>query len=213
VIRVVVAEDQALVRRGLCGILDEAPDITVVGDVGDGAEAVSAASELRPDVVVMDVRMPVMDGIEATRRIVRDGAARVLLLTTFDVDDYVLDGMRAGATGFLLKDAQPLELYAGVRAVASGEALLAPTATRRLIQRIVSDGPPAARRGELPELTPRERDVLALVAEGLSNAEIAARLYVSAGTVKTHVAHLLTKFAARDRLALAIAAFRAGVAQ
>ncbi|MFB8135366.1 response regulator [Streptomyces mirabilis] len=213
-IRVLVADDQQLIRIGLAGIVDTAPDLKSIGSVATGRDAVAAAAEHRPDVVLMDVRMPEMDGIEATRRITAAGHARVLMLTTFDLDEYVFGALRAGASGFLLKDAPHLDLLSAVRTVAQGEALLAPRITKRLIAAYVNR-PAQPPRGQtplrLPEaVTTREREVLLLVAEGLTNAEIAERLYIGAGTVKTHVARLLTKLDARDRVQLVIHAYRSG---
>ncbi|MFJ8791575.1 response regulator [Streptomyces sp. NPDC102462] len=214
-IRVLVADDQQLIRIGLAGIVDTAPDLKSIGSVATGRDAVAAAAEHRPDVVLMDIRMPEMDGIEATRRITTAGHARVLMLTTFDLDEYVFGALRAGASGFLLKDAPPLDLLSAVRTVAQGEALLAPRVTKRLIAAYVNrpTQPPSGREPpQLPEaVTTREREVLLLVAEGLTNAEIAERLYIGAGTVKTHVARLLTKLDARDRVQLVIHAYRSGL--
>ncbi|WP_333735896.1 response regulator transcription factor [Streptomyces sp. IBSBF 2806] len=214
-IRVLVADDQQLIRVGLAGIVDTATDLEVIGSVATGRDAVAATAEHRPDVVLMDVRMPEMDGIEATRRITTAGHARVLMLTTFDLDEYVFGALRAGASGFLLKDAPPLDLLSAVRTVAQGEALLAPRVTKRLIAAYV-DGPARPPYGQEPPrpagaVTTREREVLRLVAEGLTNAEIAERLYIGAGTVKTHVARLLTKLDARDRVQLVIYAYRSGL--
>jgi DNA-binding NarL/FixJ family response regulator len=208
-VRVLVAEDQALVRAGLCGIVGTAADLNVVGEAGTGAEAVELATTQHPDVVLMDVRMPGMDGLEATRRITTATPARVLVLTTFDLDDYVYAALRGGASGFLLKDAPPADLLAAIRVVAAGDALLAPSVTARLIARITAAhlpvSPPDPR---LATVTDREHEVLLLVADGLSNAEIAARLGIGTGTAKTHIAHLLTKLDARDRVQLVILAFR-----
>ncbi|MCQ9180307.1 response regulator transcription factor [Streptomyces sp. IBSBF 2953] len=214
-IRVLVADDQQLIRVGLAGIVDTATDLEVIGSVATGRDAVAAAAEHRPDVVLMDVRMPEMDGIEAARRITTAGHARVLMLTTFDLDEYVFGALRAGASGFLLKDAPPLDLLSAVRTVAHGEALLAPRVTKRLIAAYVN-GPAEPPYGQEPPrlpgaVTTREREVLLLVAEGLTNAEIAERLYIGAGTVKTHVARLLTKLDARDRVQLVIHAYRSGL--
>ena len=219
-IRVVVADDQELVRAGLCGIVGTATDLTVVGAAGNGAEAVDLAHRQRPDVVLMDVRMPTMDGLEATGLITGSTPVRVLILTTFDLDEYVFAALRAGASGFLLKDAPPRDLLTAIRVVAAGEALLAPSVTRRLIEQFVAtpaaapDPPPAGSLagGSLAGITPREREVLALVAEGMSNTEIAQRLHITRATAKTHVANLLTKLDARDRIQLVILAFRAGLA-
>jgi len=210
-IRVLLADDQALVRAGFRMILKAEPGIEVVGEAGDGAEAVSRAQELEPDVVLMDVRMPEMDGIEATRRIVgNDDAPRVLVLTTFDLDEYVYEALRAGASGFLLKDAPEDQLLAGIRIVSDGGSLFAPTVTRRLIERFAGT-PPSALLPDLSELTPRELEVLGLVARGLSNAEIAEALVVSEHTVKTHVAHVLRKLDLRDRVQAVVLAYEAGI--
>jgi DNA-binding NarL/FixJ family response regulator len=214
-LRVLVADDQTLVRDGFSVILDAQPDISVVGEAGDGVEAVSAALRLDPDVVLMDVRMPNMDGIEATARICAQTRARVLMLTTFDLDEYVYDALRAGASGFLLKDARRDELVTAVRVVAGGEALLAPTVTRRLIADVVGRGRPVATdprvASRLAGLTARETETLRQVARGLSNAEIAGRLYVTEHTVKTHVSNLLTKLALRDRVQAVVLAYESGL--
>jgi DNA-binding NarL/FixJ family response regulator len=217
VIRIVVVDDQELVRTGFALILGSDPRLDVVAQAADGVQAVAAARQHRPDVVLMDIRMPVLDGIEATRRITSDAAmagVRVLVVTTFDGDEYVVDALRAGASGFLLKDTPPDELIRGVTVVAAGDALLAPAVTLRLIDRFVRVEPVArgrGSRGALPELTAREHDVLIAVAEGCSNLEIADRLVVSYSTVKTHVSHLLTKLDARDRAQLVMLAHRAGI--
>jgi DNA-binding NarL/FixJ family response regulator len=214
VTRVLVADDQALVRVGLRKILDTEPDLSVVAEAEDGEEAVSRARELEPDVVLMDIRMPVLDGIEATRRIVEaQPATRVLVLTTFGLDTYVFDALRAGASGFMLKDAPPEEIAAAVRIVARGEALLAPAITRTVVEEFARREPPApapAPRG-LDELTTREREVLDLLARGLSNAEICARLVVSEATTKTHVARILQKLGLRDRAQAVIFAYENGL--
>ena len=210
-IRVLLADDQALVRAGFRMILRAEPGIEVVGEAGEGTEAVERARELEPDVVLMDVRMPVMDGIEATRRIAgADGAARVLVLTTFDLDEYVYEALRAGASGFLLKDAPEEQLVAGIRIVADGGSLFAPAVTQRLIERFAG-AQPAPASPAFDELTPRELEVLRLVARGLSNAEIATELVVSEHTVKTHVARLLQKLDLRDRVQAVVLAYEAGV--
>ena len=223
-LRVVVADDQALVRVGFRGIIDATPGFTVVGEAGTGAEAVAAARQTRPDVVLMDIRMPVMDGIEATRQITRSAQmqdVRVLILTTFDLDEYVYAALRAGASGFLLKDTMPVDLLNAIRVIAAGDALLAPSVTRRLLGEFArrpngaggagSAGPRApSARPELRDLTERELEVLTLVAQGLSNSEIAGQLCISPATAKTHVAHLLTKLGCRDRVQLVILAYRAG---
>jgi DNA-binding NarL/FixJ family response regulator len=215
VIAVLLADDQALVRGGFRMILDAQEDVEVVGEAEDGREAVERARELQPDVVLMDVRMPVLDGIQATRRIVdQQLRARVLILTTFDQDEIVYDAMKAGASGFLLKSAPPARLVEAVRTVAEGDALLAPSITRRLVEQFVGrprpgDGVPAA----LGDLTDREREVLILIANGLSNGEIAARLVVSEATVKTHVNHVLQKLALRDRVQAIVLAYETGLVQ
>ena len=245
-LRVVVADDQALVRVGFCGIIAATPGYAVVGEAGNGAEAVEAARTARPDVILMDVRMPVMDGIEATRRITASTDVRTLILTTFDLDEYVFAALRAGASGFLLKDTLPADLLTAIRVVAGGDALLAPSVTRRLIGEFTrtapSAAPPAAQgapaapaglgvqaaQGTLAAsadgngvqsrdrlqrvLTERELEVLTMVARGLSNAEIADELTISPATAKTHVAHLLTKLDARDRIQLVIIAYQSGLA-
>ena len=213
-IRVVLADDQALVRTGFRMILAETDDIEVVGEAGDGDEAVRVAAAAGPDVVLMDVRMPGTDGIAATRRIrAAEPAPRVLILTTFDLDEYVYAGLRAGASGFVLKDALAPELISAVRVVASGEAVVAPTVTRRLIERFVGDGPEAGRLSlaALDVLTGREREVLMLIARGLANAEIAHALFLSEGTVKTHVSRILAKLGLRDRLQAVILAYETGL--
>jgi DNA-binding NarL/FixJ family response regulator len=209
---VLIVDDQRLVRSGFRMILGTEPGITVVGEAADGAEAVEAARELAPDVVLMDIRMPGMDGLEATRRIVdgSDEAPRVLVLTTFDLDEYVYEALRAGASGFLLKDAPEEQLVAGVRIVADGGALFAPAVTRRLIEEFASRSSPAPPPA-LDELTAREVDVLKLLARGQSNAEIARELFVSDHTVKTHVARILQKLDLRDRTQAVIAAYESGL--
>ena len=214
-IRVLLADDQALVRAGFRLILDLENAMEVVGEAGDGREAISLARELDPDVVLMDVRMPEMDGIEATRRLVREGSrARVLVLTTFDADEYVYEAMKAGASGFLLKDVPREQLVAGVRIVAGGESLLAPTITRRLIEAFVRRPPPgSAVPPELEDLSAREVDVLKLLARGLTNAEIADQLIVSGTTVKTHVANVLQKLRLRDRVQAVVLAYESGLVQ
>lgn len=213
-IRVVVADDQPLVRSGLRMILDAQPDIDVVGEAGDGHEAVTLARLKRPDVVLMDVRMPGLDGIAATRQLagpdVTDPLA-VIVLTTFDLDEHVYDALRAGARGFLLKDATREELTTAVRVVARGDALLAPSITRRLIEQMASSTPSRPAIAALGELTPREREVLLLVAEGLTNAEIAQRMVVGEATVKTHVARMLMKLNLRDRIQAVILAYESGL--
>ncbi len=243
-IRVVVADDQALVRVGFCGIISATPGFIVVGEAGNGAEAVEVTRRARPDVILMDVRMPVMNGIEATRQITRSTDVRALILTTFDLDEYVFAALRAGASGFLLKDTLPADLLTAIRVVAAGDALLAPSVTRRLIGEFARTAPgpdsaAAAGAGAIaagagggagPEvvgritsntrctadqlarvLTDRELEVLAMVARGLSNGEIAEELTISPATAKTHVAHLLTKLDARDRIQLVIIAYQSGL--
>ena len=209
-----IADDQALVRVGLRKILESEPELTVVGEAGDGEDAVAAARRLRPDVVLMDIRMPVLDGIEATRRIVvAQPSTRVLILTTFGLDTYVFDALRAGASGFMLKDAPPEEIAAAVRIVASGEALLAPAVTRAVVEEFARRQPPPAPTppAAVDELTPREREVLDLLARGLSNPEICERLVISEATAKTHVARILQKLGIRDRVQAVIYAYESGL--
>jgi DNA-binding NarL/FixJ family response regulator len=212
-IRVLLADDQALVRGGLRVILESQDDIEVVGEAGDGREALELARSLAPDVILMDVRMPEVDGIEATRRLlVNPDAPRVLVLTTFDEDAYVYDAMKAGASGFLLKAVRPEQLVEAVRVVAAGEALLAPSITRRLVEEFVSGPPPNARGPEeLDELTDRELEVLTLIARGKSNAAIAETLVVSEATVKTHVTHILRKLGLADRVQAVVLAYESGL--
>jgi DNA-binding NarL/FixJ family response regulator len=216
VIRVLVADDQTLVRDGFRMILDEQEDIEVVGEAADGLEAVAKARELRPDIVLMDVRMPGRDGLEATRELLRElPETHVLILTTFDLNEYVYEAMRAGASGFLLKDVPRRQLIEGVRTVAAGEALLAPAITRRLIEQFVKR-PPASVRAlppQLESLTARELEVLKLVARGRSNTEIASQLYVSEATVKTHVAHALAKLDLRDRVQAVVFGYESGLVE
>jgi DNA-binding NarL/FixJ family response regulator len=211
VIRVLLVDDQALVRAGFRMILEAEEDLVVAGEAADGDEAVAQAAACHPDVVLMDVRMPGVDGIEAARRILqgRDDGLRVIMLTTFDMDEYVYDALRAGASGFLLKDVPPEQLVDGIRAVVSGDALLSPVVTRRLIE-VYLDRPPAP-TADLDVLTPREREILLLLARGLSNPEIAQQLVVSETTVKTHVARVLMKLNLRDRVQAAIYAYEHGV--
>jgi len=215
VIRVLVADDQTLVRAGFRVLVESAPDLEVVGEAGDGAEAVELARQQLPDVVLMDIRMPRVDGLEATRRIValdRAEAVRVLVLTTFDLDEYVYEALRAGASGFLLKDTPPADLLAAIRVVAAGDALLAPSVTRRLIAEFARRPEPSSvTPAALATLTDREREVLALVARGLSNAEIAELLVVSGATAKTHVSRVLAKLGARDRAQLVMLAYETGL--
>ena len=210
-INVLIADDQALVRAGFRMVLEFEDDITVVGEAANGEQAIHGAQRLKPDVVLMDIRMPELDGIDATRRIARDALARVLILTTFDLDEYVYDALGAGASGFLLKDSPPEQLVNAIRVVAGGESLLAPSVTSRLIEQVargrrVRRDPPG-----LDELTGRELDVFKLVARGMSNAEIAAELLVSDSTVKTHVAHLLAKLGLRDRIHAVVLAYESGL--
>jgi len=213
-IRVLIADDQALVRSGFRMILEAREDLEVVGEAENGARAIELARELGPDVVLMDVRMPVLDGVEATRRLLEAGSeARVIILTTFDLDEYVFEALRAGASGFLLKDVQPAQLVEAIRVVASGEALLAPSITRRLLDRFAASLD-ASERGTPPELdslTPRELEILRLIAGGLTNAEIARKLVVSETTVKTHVSSVLRKLHLRDRVQAVVLAYEAGL--
>ena len=213
-IRLVLADDQAVVRSGLGMILGAEADIEVIGEAANGDEAVTTVRTLRPDVALMDIRMPGLDGIEATRRICADPmtSSRVLILTTFDLDEYLYEAMRAGASGFLLKTAEPADLIAGVRTVARGDALVSPEITRRLLDEFTSGPPPGTERPDaLAELTPRELDVMRLLARGNSNAEIAAELFLSTGTVKTHVASVLAKLGARDRVQVVVRAYETGL--
>jgi len=212
-IRVVLADDQPLVRAGLRMILGTEPGIEVVGEANDGAAAVAVCAEQRPDVILMDVRMPEVDGLEATRRLARlDAPPRILMLTTFDLDDVVYDALRAGASGFLLKDAPEERLVAAIRVVAEGGSLFAPSVTRRLIEEFARRAAPRP-APSLANLTEREREVLGQVARGLSNAEIAAELYVTENTVKTHVARVLMKLGLRDRVQAVVVAYESGLAQ
>ena len=210
-IRVLVADDQSMVRAGFRMLLTGEPDIEVVAEASNGLEAVDKAGRFHPNVVLMDIRMPELDGLEATRRILAaDGAARVLILTTFDLDEYIYEALKAGASGFVLKDDPPEQLIAAIRTVAAGDALLSPTVTTRVIEqftRIPRPTPPA----ELDELSPRELDVLRLIARGLSNAEIAQELYISETTVKTHVTHILQKLDLRDRVQAVVLAYQTGL--
>jgi DNA-binding NarL/FixJ family response regulator len=212
-IRVLVVDDQALVRAGFVKLLEPEPDLRVVGQAGDGSEAVEAAARTRPDVILMDIRMPRLDGIEATRRI-RAGsrAARVLVLTTYDLDEYVFDALKAGASGFLLKDAPADQLVAGIRVIAAGDALLAPQVTKRLIEEFASrPTPPPDGPVELAELTAREREILTLIARGLTNGEIASELVLGESTVKTHVGNILSKLGLRDRVQAVVLAYETGL--
>ena len=212
-VRVLIADDQALLRGSLRVLIDTEPDLVVVGEAGTGVEAVDLVQVAGPDVVLMDVRMPDMDGIEATRRITaHEHAPRILVLTTFDLDEYVYSALRAGASGFLLKDTPPAQLLSALRVVASGEALLAPSVTRRLIAEFVRRAEPAARPARtLAGITDREREVLTLIARGLCNSEIEHHLHLSRGTVKTHIGRLLAKLDARDRAQLVIVGYETGL--
>ncbi|MEU7590099.1 response regulator transcription factor [Micromonospora sp. NPDC049230] len=211
-IRVLIADDQALVRAGFAMIIESRADLEVVGEAGDGLEAVALAERLRPDVILMDVRMPRLDGIEATRRLATSGqAARIIMLTTFDLDEPVFAALRAGASGFLLKDIRPDELATAVRVVARGEALLAPTVTRRLLDRFASELPGGTPPPALDALSAREIEVLTLVARALSNDEIAERLVLSRATVKTHLSAILLKLGLRDRVQAAVLAYECGL--
>jgi len=210
-VRVLLVDDDALVRSGLRLMLDGAAGLKVVGEAGDGSEVLAAVDRHRPDVILMDIRMPRLDGLEATRRLA--GKTRVLVLTTFDLNEYVYEALRAGASGFLLKDAPADQLVTAIRVVAAGEALLAPSITRRLIEEFARRPPSNARPAELEALSPRELDVLRLVARGLSNAEIAGELYVGDATVKTHVSRILQKLSLRDRVQAVVLAYESGLLQ
>jgi DNA-binding NarL/FixJ family response regulator len=212
--RVLIADDQALVRTGFRVMLEAQPDLEVVGEAGDGREAIEAARLLRPHVVLMDIRMPVLDGIDATRRIVREGSSRrVLILTTFDLDEYVYEALRAGASGFLLKDAGREELIHAVRVVAAGEALLSPSITRRLIEDFANRPRTRDRPETLAALTPRELEVLRLIARGLTNADIARTLVVGDATVKTHITRIFAKLSLHDRAQAVVLAYESGLVQ
>ncbi len=216
--RILLVDDQELMRMGFRMVIESQRDLLVAGEAADGEQAVAAAAELAPDVVLMDVRMPGLDGIDATRRIVaRDERVRIIVLTTFDVDEYAYAAIRAGASGFLLKDAPPGELLAAIRAVASGDAVIAPSVTRRLLARLVPEREPAsagpALDARLEQLTPREREVMIEVARGCSNAEIAQRLVLAEATVKTHVGRILAKLALRDRVQVVVFAYENGLVQ
>jgi DNA-binding NarL/FixJ family response regulator len=214
VIRVLLADDQALVRGGFKSLLDARDDIEVVGEAADGNQAVALAKRLTPDVVLMDIRMPELDGLEATRQIAADsrlGAVRVVILTTFGLDEYLFDALRYGASGFLVKDTEPADLVAAVRVVAAGNSLISPGMTRRLIEEFATRAKPSRPAKELTVLTGREREVLALVAGGLTNDEIAARLYMSPATARTHVSRTITKLGARDRTQLVVLAYETGL--
>ena len=210
-IKVLIADDQALLRTGFRMILESEPDLEVVGEASDGAEAVTAVLRLRPDVVLMDVRMPRLDGLAATRRLT--GQTRVLILTTFDLNEYVYEALRAGASGFLLKDAPADQLVTAIRVVAAGDALLAPSITRRLIEEFAHRPPASSRPAALTALSPRELEVMRLVARGLSNSEIAGELVLGEATVKTHVSRILQKLALRDRAQAVVAAYESGLLQ
>ena len=212
-ISVLIADDQELVRTGFRAILGPEPDIEVVGEAGDGRQAIEAAGRLSPDVILMDIRMPILDGLEATRRIVTgpDSKPRVLILTTFDLDEYVYEALRSGASGFMLKDNPAEQLITAVQVVAKGEALLAPSVTSRLIAEFASYRPPSEEPAQLASLSGRELEVLRLVARGLSNGEIAEELYVAETTVRTHVGHILTKLGLRDRVQAVVLAYETGL--
>jgi DNA-binding NarL/FixJ family response regulator len=213
-IRVLLADDQVLVRAGFRALLDAQDDIEVIGEAGDGVQAVRLARQVTPDVVLMDIRMPGTDGLAATRQITSDphlATVRVVILTTFELDEYVFEAIRSGASGFLVKDTEPDELVQAVRVVASGDALLSPSVTRRLIAEFAARAKPPHARGGLDELTDREQEVLALVGDGLSNNEIARRLYVSPATAKTHVSRAMIKLRARDRAQLVVIAYESGL--
>ncbi|MFB4299673.1 response regulator [Actinomadura sp. NTSP31] len=214
-IRVAVAEDQALVRSGFVALLRSEPDMEVVGEAGDGLDALALVQDTHPDVILMDIRMPRMDGVEATRRLTRDPATastRVLILTTFDADRYVHDALRAGASGFLLKDVVAADLLDAVRVVSAGDAMLSPRITRRLIERYTDEPEPVpVDEGRVGHLTPRERELLICVARGLTNAEISQQRFISMSTTKTHISHLLDKLGARDRVQLTIFAYETGI--
>jgi len=212
VIRVLLVDDQELMRMGFRMVLGAQPDIDVVGEAGDGRRAVELADELRPDVVLMDVRMPILDGVEATRQITGPGYAKVLVMTTFDLDEYALSALHNGASGFLLKDTQPAELVSALRAVASGDAVVSPSVTRRLLDRFLgTSGGQLRDAGVLDVLTEREREVLVLIAKGLSNTEIAGTLFLSEATVKTHVGRILAKLELRDRVQAVVLAYETGL--
>ena len=210
-IRVLLADDHGLVRAGLARLIDSDPELHVVGEAGTGRDAVELARRLTPDVALLDIRMPVMDGIEATRRIVSSGSTRVVILTVFDLDDYVYAALQAGASGFLLKDAQPDEMLTAIRVASAGQALIAPSITRRLLTEFARLGSAAQAVPGIDALTDREREVLVHMADGLTNGEIAAAMYLGEATVKTHVGRVLAKLRARDRIQAVIAAYDAGL--
>ena len=215
-IRVLLVDDQALVRGGLRALLDAQTDISVVGEAGDGAVAAQLAADLLPDIVLMDIRMPGVDGLTATKAITADARltdVRIVILTTFDLDEYVFEALRSGASGFLVKDTEPVELIRAIRAVASGDALLSPRATRSLVEEYAARAKPAELSPELDFLTDREREVMTLVAAGLSNDQIAERLYISPATAKTHVSRAMGKLGARDRAQLVVIAYESGLVQ
>jgi DNA-binding NarL/FixJ family response regulator len=217
-VRVLIVDDQALVRAGFRMILESEPDVEIVGEASDGAEALEAARELSPDVILMDIRMPNLDGLEATRRLLEEpgDVPRVLMLTTFDLDEYVYEALRAGASGFMLKDTPPEQLVDAIHVVARGDALLSPTITRRVIEEFIRRPPstiPMTRPAKLDELTARELEVLGFMARGLSNSEIASDLFVSETTVKTHVARILMKLGLRDRVQAVVFAYESGLVQ
>jgi DNA-binding NarL/FixJ family response regulator len=211
-VRVLIADDQELLRAGFRKLLDAEDDISVVGEAADGSEAIALATQTAPDVVLMDIRMPRMDGLEATRRLTRSGSVRVLILTTYDLDEYVFEALRAGASGFLLKDSPPDTLISGIATVARGDALLAPSVTRRLIAEFARR-PAESPLPSLPDLTPRETEVLVQVARGLSNREIARQLFLGEATIKTYVSNILMKLRCRDRAQAVVAAYEAGLVQ
>ena len=212
--RVVLVDDQALLRAGFRALIDAEDDLVVVGEAGDGAEALTVIRSTQPDVVLMDIRMPDMDGLEATRQVTADASladTRIIILTTFELDEYVFEAVRHGASGFLVKDTEPVDLLAGIRAVASGDALLSPSVTRRLIAEFATRSRPSAPTDVLDPLTEREREIVALVGEGLSNDGIAERLVLSPATAKTHVSRAMTKLHARDRAQLVVLAYETGL--
>jgi len=213
-LRILIVDDDALVRAGLRAVLGSEPDIDVVGEAGDGSEAIARAAELQPDLVLMDIRMPELDGLAATKSIVADGGPRVLILTTFELDEYVYEAMRVGASGFMLKRSSPEDLVTAVHIAASGDSLVLPEAMRRMVEQFASSGETAARiRKDIGRLTDREKEVLRLVAQGLSNVEIADQLFVSRETIKSHVTSVLTKLGVRDRTQAVIAAYESGFIQ